>query len=66
MTDRAVELADECCGGASSPSSRRYSLRHLPAANLAILEGWPAAVELPQDPVGCDIPRCAPRSSLPR
>ena len=40
MTDRAVMLADECCGGrAVAFLEGGYSLRHLPAANLAILEG---------------------------
>ncbi len=35
-----------------------YSLRHLPAANLAILEGLAKLPSsFPEDPVGCDIPR---------
>ena len=58
-TDRAMELADECCGGRLVAFLEGgYSLRHLPAANLAILEGLarlPAT--FPEDPVGADVPR---------
>ena len=57
-TDRAVALADECCGGRLvAYLEGGYSLRHLPAANLAILEGLaglPPSFEV--DPVGCDVP----------
>ena len=45
-TERAVALAEECCGGRLvAYLEGGYSLRHLPAANLAILEalaGLPA------------------------
>jgi acetoin utilization deacetylase AcuC-like enzyme len=57
-TERAVALADECCGGRLVAFLEGgYSLRHLPAANLAILEalaGRPPSFE--GDPVGCDVP----------
>ncbi len=57
-TERAVALARECCGGrVVAFLEGGYSLRHLPAANLAILEalaGRPASFE--GDPVGCDVP----------
>jgi acetoin utilization deacetylase AcuC-like enzyme len=57
-TERAVALADECCGGRLVAFLEGgYSLRHLPAANLAILEalaGRPASIA--GDPVGCDVP----------
>ncbi len=58
-TDRAVELADDCCGGrVVAFLEGGYSLRHLPAANLAILEGLAGLpTSFPEDPVGCDIPR---------
>jgi acetoin utilization deacetylase AcuC-like enzyme len=58
-TDRAVALADECCGGrVVAYLEGGYSLRHLPAANLAILEGLAGLpTSFPEDPVGCDIPR---------
>ena len=57
--DRAVELADECCGGrVVAFLEGGYSLRHLPAANLAILEGLARlSSSFPEDPVGCDVPR---------
>jgi acetoin utilization deacetylase AcuC-like enzyme len=57
-TERALELAGECCGGRLVAFLEGgYSLRHLPAANLAILEalaGRPPS--FPGDPVGCDVP----------
>jgi acetoin utilization deacetylase AcuC-like enzyme len=57
-TERAMALADECCGGRLVAFLEGgYSLRHLPAANLAILEalaGLPPSFE--GDPVGCDVP----------
>jgi acetoin utilization deacetylase AcuC-like enzyme len=57
-TERAVALAGECCGGRLVAFLEGgYSLRHLPVANLAILEalaGQPASFE--GDPVGCDVP----------
>ena len=58
-TDRTVALADECCGGrVVAFLEGGYSLRHLPAANLAILEGLARLPSsFPEDPVGCDIPR---------
>jgi acetoin utilization deacetylase AcuC-like enzyme len=58
-TDRVVELADECCGGrVVAFLEGGYSLRHLPAANLAILEGLAGLpTSFPEDPVGCDLPR---------
>jgi len=56
--ERAVALAEECCGGRLVAFLEGgYSLRHLPAANLAILEvlaGLPPSFE--GDPVGCDVP----------
>jgi acetoin utilization deacetylase AcuC-like enzyme len=56
--ERAVALAQECCGGRLVAFLEGgYSLRHLPAANLAILEalaGRPPSFE--GDPVGCDVP----------
>jgi acetoin utilization deacetylase AcuC-like enzyme len=57
-TERAMALADECCGGRLVAFLEGgYSLRHLPAANLAILE---TLARLPPsfegDPVGCDVP----------
>ena len=57
-TERAVALAEECCGGRLVAFLEGgYSLRHLPAANLAIVEalaGLPPSIE--GDPVGCDVP----------
>jgi acetoin utilization deacetylase AcuC-like enzyme len=56
--ERAVALTDECCGGRLVAFLEGgYSMRHLPAANLAILEalaGRPPSFE--GDPVGCDVP----------
>jgi acetoin utilization deacetylase AcuC-like enzyme len=56
--ERAVALAEACCGGRLVAFLEGgYSLRHLPAANLAILEvlaGLPPSFE--GDPVGCDVP----------
>jgi acetoin utilization deacetylase AcuC-like enzyme len=58
-TERAVALAEACCGGrVVAFLEGGYSLRHLPAANLAILEalaGLPPSFE--GDPVGCDVPK---------
>jgi acetoin utilization deacetylase AcuC-like enzyme len=58
-TDRAVALADEFCGGrVVAFLEGGYSLRHLPAANVAILEGLVGLpTSFPKDPVGCDVPR---------
>ena len=58
-TDRAVALADECCGGrVVAFLEGGYSLRHLPAANLAILEGLAGLpTSFAKDPVGADVPR---------
>ena len=58
-TDRAVVLADECCDGRLVAFLEGgYSLRHLPAANLAILEGLAGLpATFPEDPVGADVPR---------
>jgi acetoin utilization deacetylase AcuC-like enzyme len=58
-TDRAVALADDCCGGrVVAFLEGGYSLRHLPAANLAILEGLAGLpTSFPKDPVGADVPR---------
>jgi acetoin utilization deacetylase AcuC-like enzyme len=57
-TERAVALAEGCCGGRLVAFLEGgYSLRHLPAANLAILEalaGLPPSFA--EDPVGCDVP----------
>ena len=57
-TDRAVELAEDCCGGRLVAFLEGgYSLRHLPPANLAILEGLAGLPPtFPVDPVGCDVP----------
>jgi acetoin utilization deacetylase AcuC-like enzyme len=56
--ERAVALAEECCGGRLVAFLEGgYSLRHLPAANLAILEALAGvAPSLEGDPVGCDVP----------
>jgi acetoin utilization deacetylase AcuC-like enzyme len=58
LTDRAVALAGELCGGRLVAALEGgYSLLHLPLANLAILEGLAG---LPPtftvDPVGVDVP----------
>ena len=57
-TDRAVALAEDCCGGRLVAFLEGgYSLRHLPVANLAILEGLAGLPPtFPVDPVGCDVP----------
>jgi acetoin utilization deacetylase AcuC-like enzyme len=59
LTDRAVALAEEVCGGRLvAMLEGGYSLLHLPYANLAILEGLAG---LPPtfavDPIGADVPR---------
>jgi acetoin utilization deacetylase AcuC-like enzyme len=59
LTDRAVGLAEEVCGGRLvAMLEGGYSLLHLPYANLAILEGLAG---LPPtfavDPIGADVPR---------
>lgn len=58
LTDRALALAEECCGGRLVANLEGgYSLHHLPLANLAILEGLaglPPRFE--EDPIGCDVP----------
>jgi acetoin utilization deacetylase AcuC-like enzyme len=58
LTDRAVALAGELCGGRLvGVLEGGYSLLHVPLANLAILEGL-AGVEpaFLSDPVGVDVP----------
>jgi acetoin utilization deacetylase AcuC-like enzyme len=57
-TERALALAQECCGGRLVAFLEGgYSLRHLPAANLAILEALAGvAPSFDGDPVGCDVP----------
>jgi acetoin utilization deacetylase AcuC-like enzyme len=59
LTDRAVALAGEVCGGRLVATLEGgYSLLHLPLANLAILEGLaglPPSFE--HDPVGADVRR---------
>jgi acetoin utilization deacetylase AcuC-like enzyme len=58
LSDRAVALAAEVCGGRLVVMLEGgYSLLHLPLANLAILEGL-AGVEpaFAQDPVGVNAP----------
>ena len=58
LTDRALALAGELCGGRLVANLEGgYSLHHLPLANLAILEGLlgiPPRFEV--DPIGCDVP----------
>ena len=58
LTDRAVALADELCGGrVVATLEGGYSLLHLPLANLAILEGLAGlAPTFTHDPVGVDVP----------
>ena len=58
LTDRAVALADEVCGGRLVATLEGgYSLLHLPFANLAILEGLAALPPtFPRDPIGADVP----------
>jgi acetoin utilization deacetylase AcuC-like enzyme len=58
LTDRAVALAGELCGGrVVAMLEGGYSLLHVPLANLAILEGLAgAAPAFPRDPVGVDVP----------
>ncbi len=59
LTDRAVALAGELCGGRIVAALEGgYSLLHLPLANLAILEGLaglPPAFAI--DPIGADLPK---------
>jgi acetoin utilization deacetylase AcuC-like enzyme len=56
--ERTAALAEECCGGRLVAFLEGgYSLRHLPAANLAILEALAGAPpSFLGDPVGCDVP----------
>jgi len=58
LTDRAVALAGELCGGRLvAMLEGGYSLLHLPLANLAILEGLAGvAPTFERDPVGVDVP----------
>ena len=51
--------ADEYCGGrVVAFLEGGYWLRHLPAANLAILEGLAGLpTSFAKDPVGADVPR---------
>jgi acetoin utilization deacetylase AcuC-like enzyme len=58
LTDRAVALAGELCGGRLVAALEGgYSLLHVPLANLAILEGLAGvAPSFPDDPVGVDVP----------
>ena len=58
LTDRAVALAGELCGGRLVLMLEGgYSLLHLPLANLAILEGLAGAPPaFAHDPVGVDVP----------
>jgi len=58
LTERALALADELCGGRLVAALEGgYSLQHLPLANLAILEGL-LGIEpaFAVDPIGCDVP----------
>jgi acetoin utilization deacetylase AcuC-like enzyme len=59
LTDRAVAIAGELCGGRLvAMLEGGYSLLHLPLANLAILEGLAGmAPSFTHDPVGVDVPR---------
>jgi len=59
LTDRAVALARELCGGRLvAMLEGGYSLLHLPLANLAILEGLAGLpASFAEDPVGVDAPR---------
>jgi acetoin utilization deacetylase AcuC-like enzyme len=58
LADRLLALAGELCGARLVAFQEGgYSLRHLPAANVCVLEalaGLPPS--LPEDPVGCDVP----------
>jgi len=58
LTDRAVAIAGELCGGRLvAMLEGGYSLLHLPLANLAILEGLAGvAPSFTRDPVGVDVP----------
>jgi acetoin utilization deacetylase AcuC-like enzyme len=58
LTDRAVAVAAELCGGRLvAMLEGGYSLHHLPLANLAILEGLAGlAPRFEEDPIGCDVP----------
>jgi acetoin utilization deacetylase AcuC-like enzyme len=58
LTDRAVALAGDVCGGRLvAMLEGGYSLLHLPLANLAILEGLAGvAPSFTRDPVGVDVP----------
>jgi acetoin utilization deacetylase AcuC-like enzyme len=58
LTDRALALAEELCGGRLVINLEGgYSLLHLPLANLAILEGLVGlAPRFEEDPIGCDVP----------
>ena len=67
LADRAVALADECCGGRLVATLEGgYSLLHLPLANLAILEGlaglppsFPEDPSAPTSRAGCATSRAA-------
>jgi acetoin utilization deacetylase AcuC-like enzyme len=58
LADRAVALAGELCGGRLvALLEGGYSLRHLPLANHAILEGLAGLPPtFAEDPVGADVP----------
>jgi acetoin utilization deacetylase AcuC-like enzyme len=58
LTDRAVALAGQLCGGRLvAVLEGGYSLLHVPLANLAILEGLAGvAPSFASDPVGVDVP----------
>jgi acetoin utilization deacetylase AcuC-like enzyme len=70
LTDRAVALAGELCGGRLvAMLEGGYSLLHLPLANLAILEGLAGLpASFPDvDPIGVDVPaalRAADRAAV--
>jgi hypothetical protein len=58
-TDRAVELAEDCCGGrvvAFLRAATRCATCRPPTWRSS--RGWPGLpTSFPEDPVGCDIPR---------
>ena len=58
LTDRALALAGEVCGGRLVAALEGgYSLMHLPLCNLAILEGLAGLPPtFPADPIGADVP----------
>ena len=58
LTERAIALAGEVCGGRLVVMLEGgYSLMHLPLCNLAILEALAGLdPSFPADPIGADVP----------